>query len=108
MVDIKRVWQVNMQVYGVRKIWRQLQREGIAVAHCTVERLMHCSGAGTALLVPNSNTKNWMISTDVRTGWLSMRLLLFPNAKVKVSGNLLLEMYCNWQVFMRIADASFR
>lgn len=61
MVDIKRVWQVNMQVYGVRKIWRQLQREGIAVARYTIEHLMHRSGAGTALLVPNS-------STDVRIG----------------------------------------
>ena len=32
---VKRVWQGNLQVYGVRKVWRQLQREGIAVARCT-------------------------------------------------------------------------
>lgn len=50
MVDIKHVWQVNMQVYGVRKIWRQLQREGIAVARCTVEHLMHRSGAGAGII----------------------------------------------------------
>ncbi|MFD2405288.1 IS3 family transposase [Azorhizophilus paspali] len=37
---IQRVWEENFQVYGARKIWRQLRREGIAVARCTVERLM--------------------------------------------------------------------
>ena len=41
---IQRVWQANMQVYGARKVWHQLQREGIAVARCTVERLMRRLG----------------------------------------------------------------
>lgn len=44
MAEIRRVWQANMQVYGVRKVWHQLQREGIAVASCTVERLMRHLG----------------------------------------------------------------
>jgi transposase InsO family protein len=39
--QVQRVWNENMQVYGVRKVWRQLNREGIAVARCTVGRLMH-------------------------------------------------------------------
>jgi transposase InsO family protein len=39
-VDIRRVWDENFQVYGVRKVWRQLNREEIAAARCTVERLM--------------------------------------------------------------------
>ena len=39
-IDIKRIWDDNFQVYGVRKVWRQLNREGIDVARCTVERLM--------------------------------------------------------------------
>jgi len=38
--QIRRVWDANYQVYGARKLWRQLQREGIQVARCTVERLM--------------------------------------------------------------------
>lgn len=38
--EIRRVWEENFQVYGVRKVWRQLTREGIAVARCTVARLM--------------------------------------------------------------------
>jgi putative transposase len=39
-VEIRRVWDDNYQVYGARKIWRQLPREGHQVARCTVERLM--------------------------------------------------------------------
>lgn len=39
--QVQRVWNENMQVYGVRKVWRQLNREGIAVARCTVGRLMN-------------------------------------------------------------------
>jgi len=38
--QIQRVWDENFQVYGVRKTWRQLNREDIAVARCTVARLM--------------------------------------------------------------------
>jgi putative transposase len=38
--QIERVWQVNMQVYGADKVWKQLNREGVRVARCTVERLM--------------------------------------------------------------------
>jgi putative transposase len=41
---IRRVWEANFAVYGVRKVWRQLLREGIAVARCTVERLMKAMG----------------------------------------------------------------
>ena len=44
MPEIKRVWQTNMQVYGADKVWRQLRREGTAVARCTVERLMRRQG----------------------------------------------------------------
>jgi len=38
--EIQRIWEDNFRVYGVRKIWRQLHREGIHVARCTVGRLM--------------------------------------------------------------------
>jgi hypothetical protein len=39
---VDRVWRENFQVYGVRKVWRQLTRDGVEVARCTVERLMRC------------------------------------------------------------------
>jgi putative transposase len=41
---IQRVWHAHFQVYGADKVWRQLQREGMAVARCTVERLMRGLG----------------------------------------------------------------
>jgi putative transposase len=44
MTQIERVWQANMQVYGADKVWHQLNREGIRVARCTVERLMRRMG----------------------------------------------------------------
>ena len=42
--EIRRVFEQNLGVYGVRKVWRQLQREGIPVARCTVARLMRDMG----------------------------------------------------------------
>jgi putative transposase len=42
--EIRRVHEENLRVYGVRKVWRQLLREGIAVARCTVARLMRTMG----------------------------------------------------------------
>ena len=44
MPEIQRVFDENFQVYGVRKVWRQLLREGHEVARCTVERLMRKMG----------------------------------------------------------------
>jgi transposase InsO family protein len=38
--EIERVWREHRRVYGARKVWRQLHREGIGAARCTVERLM--------------------------------------------------------------------
>ena len=42
--EIARVHAENFGVYGARKVWRQLRREGVAVARCTVERLMRGMG----------------------------------------------------------------
>ena len=42
--EIERVWQANLRVYGADKVWRQLNREGVVVARCTVERLMRRQG----------------------------------------------------------------
>lgn len=52
--EIQRVYDENYSVYGVRKVWHQLQREGFSVARCTIERLMkamglsECSGVKSA------------------------------------------------------------
>ena len=42
--EVRRVFEANYRVYGVRKVWRQLQREGFEVARCTVARLMKAMG----------------------------------------------------------------
>ena len=42
--EIARVFAENFAVYGVRKVWRQMSREGFAIARCTVERLMRDMG----------------------------------------------------------------
>jgi putative transposase len=42
--QIQRVWDAHYQVYGPRKVWKQLKREGVRVARCTVRRLMQEMG----------------------------------------------------------------
>ena len=42
--EVQRVFDQNLRVYGADKVWRQLAREGVAVARCTVERLMRLAG----------------------------------------------------------------
>ena len=50
---IRRVFEENFQVYGVRKVWRQLQREGIQVARCTAD-----AGDGPARCHPRQAGEN--------------------------------------------------
>ena len=57
-VEIRRVYDANMFVYGAAKIWAQLNDEGIRVARCTVERLMREMG-----LVGNRRGKTWTVTT---------------------------------------------
>ena len=47
--EIQRVYDANFRVYGARKVWRQLAREGIEAARCTVERLMRSLGLAGAV-----------------------------------------------------------
>src|SRR5512145_3069855 len=56
---IQRVWDENDQVYGPRKVWKQLRREGARVARCTVERLMREMG-----LRGVSRGRAWKITTQ--------------------------------------------
>ena len=48
-VEVRRVFADNFRVYGVRKVWHQLRREGFAVARCTVARLMRELGLQGAI-----------------------------------------------------------
>ncbi|MGM4954216.1 IS3 family transposase [Bradyrhizobium barranii] len=48
-IEVRRVFDRNFRVYGVRKVWRQLKREGFDVARCTVARLMQDMGFGKSV-----------------------------------------------------------
>jgi transposase InsO family protein len=60
--EIQRIWDTNYQVYGPRKVWRQLRREGQHVARCTVRRLMRTMGLAGAV-----RGRAW-ITTTQRSG----------------------------------------
>jgi putative transposase len=62
--EIQRVWDEHFQVYGVRKIWRQLNREDIEAARCTVERLMKRLG----LRGVTRGAKAWTTTSDDSLG----------------------------------------
>jgi transposase InsO family protein len=57
--EIQRVWNEHQQVYGPRKVWRQLRRDGVRVARCTVERLMKAMGLEGAV-----RGRAWKITTQ--------------------------------------------
>jgi transposase InsO family protein len=59
---IQRVWDANFQVYGAYKIWRELKREKVKVARCTVARLMR--GMGLQGAVRGKKFKKTTISDD--------------------------------------------
>ena len=59
--EIRRVWDENQSVYGAKKVWMQLKREGREVARCTVERLMRDLGLSG---VVRGGKKCWTTITD--------------------------------------------
>ncbi|WP_432706911.1 IS3 family transposase [Escherichia coli] len=64
--EIQRVYDENHQVYGVRKVWRQLLREGIRVARCTVARLM--AGMGLAGVLRGKKVRTTISRKAVAAG----------------------------------------
>lgn len=54
-IEIRRVFNENFGVYGVRKVWRQMLREGFDVARCTVSRLMRSMGLAGAVRGPSAS-----------------------------------------------------
>lgn len=76
--QIRDVWDRNFQVYGYRKIWHALYREGIDVARCTVERLMkklEIQGVrrGKRVITTKQNQQNVcpldLVNRDFRANW---------------------------------------
>ena len=54
--EIERVWEQNYKVYGVRKVWHQMRREGFGIARCTVARLMKDIGIEGVIRGKNHRT----------------------------------------------------
>jgi transposase InsO family protein len=69
-IEITRVYEENLFVYGADKVWAQLNREGIAVARCTVERLMRDLGLSGA-----RRGKVWVRSRPAATTASADRLI---------------------------------
>jgi len=57
-VESRRVWTEHFEAYAARKVWRQLRRDGIAVARCRVRRLMRAMGVGGV------RGRAWMTTTQ--------------------------------------------
>ena len=60
---IQRVYDTNLQVYGPRKVWKQMTREGVRVARCTVRRLMRAMGLQGAV-----RGRAWTTTTHAGAG----------------------------------------
>ena len=61
--EVRRVWMQNFQVYGAKKVWKQLNREGFPVARCTVARLMSDLGLRGAV-----RGRSFKVTTHVQEG----------------------------------------
>jgi len=59
--EIERVWKENFEVYGAKKVWRQMNREGFDIARCTVGRLMKRLGLEGVTRGPK---KHWTTIPD--------------------------------------------
>ena len=62
-VEIQRVYDAHQQVYGPRKVWKQLRRDGVRVARCTVARLMRAMGLTGAV-----RSRAWVTTTHAGEG----------------------------------------
>lgn len=62
--EITRVHTANLGVDGARRVWNELKREGISVAHCTVERLMRAAGLRG---IPREKTRKTTIGDGAET-----------------------------------------
>ncbi len=62
-VEIQRVYDAHQQVYGPRKVWKQLRRDGVRVARCPVARLMRAMGLAGAV-----RGRAWVTTTHAGEG----------------------------------------
>jgi putative transposase len=116
-IEILRVYDANFQCYGARKIWRQLHREGIAVARCTVERLMRQLGiagvvrgrprrttvADPANTVPDDLLQRDFTAPAPNTRWVA-DLIEIATWVGRVYGAFVIDCFSRFIVGWRLAD----
>ncbi|MBC9009792.1 transposase [Acetobacter tropicalis] len=76
--EIRRVWNDNFCVYGARKVWYQLKREGLDVARCTVERLMRRMGLKASFVARRSEPHGPIRHAPVHRIWYSASFMHQP------------------------------
>jgi hypothetical protein len=85
-VEVQRVFAANFQVYGVRKVWRQLRREGFDVARRTVERLMQRMSLTWSSAANRSRRQSAQGGDAIRRGWAFAKLGLDAKMPVILTG----------------------
>ena len=103
-VEIQRVWDEHHQVYGPRKVWRQLRRDGHRVARCTVRRLMRAMGLQGAV-----RGRAWAITTQADRGaarpWISSTATSRPPSPISC-GSRDFTYVATWRGFAYVAFPS--
>jgi transposase InsO family protein len=98
---IQRVWDDNYQVYGPRKVWKELRREGRRVARCTVERLMRAMGLRGAV-----RGRAWITTTTPEGPAVSMPDLVKRDFTVTAPNQLWVSDFtyvATWSGFVYVA-----
>jgi transposase InsO family protein len=93
--QIKRVHEASSGLYGARKVWHQLLRDGVAVARCTVERLM--AAMGLAGIRRGKTTITTVSNPKARAHWI----------KSIASSALNVPTHCGWSILHTSTWAGF-
>ena len=84
--EIRRVYEENFQVYGARKVWRQLGREDQVVARCTVERLMRTLGLQGVVRGGNAGPRSLTTAQLDRSTGSTVRPNRLPLGRLRLRG----------------------
>lgn len=106
-VQIDRVWNEHFRVYGARKVWRQMHREGIPVARCTVERLMKSQGLRGVV-----RGKVWRTTVSDETAHRPLDRVATPihgnGAQSPLGGGFYLRLHVGARSVCRVCDRCLR
>lgn len=108
LVEIRRVHEANFGVYGARKVWLQLNREGIPVARCTVERLMRHAGLEGARRGTVKRTTIPDLAAQRPDGLVSRRFAPLAPNRLWVADITYVSTWSGWVYVAFVVDAYAR